>query len=140
MRQAICALCVPIWLAAVPVANACSPTAIAPTNGQTISGIFALAVNPGFTLGKGWFIRFYFDQNGHKVTYAQFPIGATTDNFNTTTLPSGNYQSGIIVWDAGLIIEGRGTGPSFTVSNTTPYGNVPPPSGHSWVLTYHHGI
>ena len=137
MRQAICALCAAIWLAAVPVANACSPTAIAPTNGQTISGTFELAVDPGCRLGEGWFIRFYF-KNGQNVTYAQF--GATTDNFDTTTLPSGNYQSGIIVWDAGWIIEGRGTGPSFTVSNTTPYGNVPPPSGHSWVLTYHHGI
>ena len=152
--------CVPVALA-----GPCNPTVTAPTANETISGTFQLAVNPSCQLQSGWFIRFYFDQSGHNVTYSQFPGGATTNDFNTTELPDGSYQSGVIVWDAtGLIIEGRDTGPSFTILNggptptptatptptptatptpgptPTPGGIVPngaqPPPGQSWHVTF----
>jgi hypothetical protein len=123
-----------IHLASASSASQCNLIVRAPSANQTISGTFQLAVNPGCQLPNGWFIRFYFDQNGHNVTYSQFPTDATTQSFDTTQLANGSYQSGVIIWDTtGLNVESRANGPDFNILNGRP---TPTPTSTPGLISF----
>ena len=117
--------------------SSCNPTLTAPRADATLSGTTTVVVS---TAGcSGGFARLYFGS----TTFD----GDGNFSIDTTSIPNGSYLLGAIYWDpTGLIKEGNAAAVPVTVKNVGgptpvgngggPVGNVPPPEGTKWVVTF----
>lgn len=103
-----------------PTPIICNPIITSPIANQIITGTFIFNWS-GCTMQSGWFARIYIGNQSF-----QSAVNATSLAIDTTLIPNGTYIPGIIVWNnTGLVKEGVGSGPSFSVSNGT---NTPTPT------------